>query len=120
LASVRIDRTADTLGLGFCLADGSIVDFGFEGVIGLRIADTLLQNVVSRLFLVPPDRFPADEIKRILVWMFSLDGKLAIAESMLDAHIADVLAGAKTLFYVEPSWGAEIGILCTSVSRSPV
>jgi hypothetical protein len=51
--------------------------------------------------------------------MFRLDGKLAITDDFLERHIADVVQETKTLFYVDPSWGAEIGVLCTAISRLP-
>jgi hypothetical protein len=118
LVAVRINRAAAMLGLDFLLPGGPTVAFSFAGVIHLRIAETLLQNVVYRVFVLPGDALQREEIRRILTWMFSLDGKLAIADSFLETHVADVLAGDRVLFYAEPSWGAEIGVLCASVACS--
>lgn len=57
-----------------------------------------------------------EEVRQTIAWSFTLDNKMAISPGTLDAHVNDVMSGKLKLLYVDPSWGAELAILCGSIS----
>ncbi|MBS0221256.1 MAG: hypothetical protein JSR91_10995 [Proteobacteria bacterium] len=42
------------------------------------------------------------------------DGRLIVDRQLMERSFADVRSGAMRLFYVDPSLGAEIGVICKS------
>jgi len=117
--SVRIDRIAKTLDLGFRAVDDRVVDFAFGGVVTFRIVDAHLQNVVSRVLVTPSGELLGDEIHRVVTWLFSsAEKELMVDRAVVETHVGDILKGKKRLFYLDPSWGAEIAVLCTTIARS--
>jgi hypothetical protein len=117
--SVRIDRIAKTLDLGFRAIDDRPIDITFGGVVMFRIADALLQNVVSKVLVAPSGRLLGEEIHRVVTWLFSsAERKLTVDPAVVEAHAGDILKGKRRLFYLDPSWGAEIAVLCTTIVRS--
>jgi hypothetical protein len=115
LTSIALDRTARRVLLSFLRDDGTKGRFECEGVRNIKCSTLLLQNVVSRLLVVPALGLKVEEVQRIIAWSFTLDNRLAISPETLATNAANVMAGELQLFYVDPSWGAELAVLCGSV-----
>jgi hypothetical protein len=109
---VAMDREAAELRLGFKGVDRGVRSVSFHGVLTHRIDNVQCQNVVSRI-LVSDAGLPLDgDIERLVRWTSSVPGgRLLISEQKLQAHMARVRSGELRLFYAEPSWGAEIGVI---------
>jgi hypothetical protein len=109
---VSMDREAARLRLGFKVVDQGILSLSFHGVLTHRIDNLQFQNVVSRILVAGTGlRFDGD-IEQIMRWTSSLpSGRLLIPEQKFQDHLARVRSGNLGLLYVEPSWGAEIGVL---------
>lgn len=115
LEAIHIDRLRKHITLGFREPDGSYAEYRFDGVRAIRQTGLMLQNVVSRIFLSPSELLPDGEILRIVQWIFSGDdGRSMVDRQLVERSVADVRSGAMRLFYVEPSLGAEIGVICKS------
>ncbi len=128
LSLVAMDREAAELRLGFKSVDRSVRSVSFYGVLTQRFENIQYQNVVSRV-LVSDAGLPGDgdieqigrwtsgllldgDVERILRWTLGLPGgRPLISEQKLQAHMARVRSGDLRLFYAEPSWGAEIGVI---------
>lgn len=128
LCLVAMDREAAELRLGFKGVDGAVHAVSFHGVVTHRIDNVQFQNVVSRVLVsggdLPPDgevarmmrwtsgRLLSDDVDRIVRWTCGLPGvHPLISEPNLQAHMARLRNGDLRLFYAEPSWGAEIGVI---------
>ena len=115
---VGIDhRPADReLLLRFARVDGTTGTFRFVGVVSQRIVDFAEQNVVSRLLISPTYNFSAAEVGQWLQWVDSReDLQATVDQEEIDQRMADFVAGRKVLFFLEPSCGAEVAVVCESV-----
>ena len=119
LEAMHIDRALERVTLGFRKPDGSYAEYRFRGVRAVRLTGLILQNVVSRIFLSPSELLSDEEIHRIVHWIFSGDdGRSMVDHQLVERSVADVHSGAMRLFYVDPSLGAEIGVICKSSMQS--
>lgn len=112
LCLVAMDREAARLRLGFKGVDRSVRSVSFHGVLTHRIDNVQYQNVVSRILVSDAGLPFDDDMERIVRWTCSLPGDhVLISNEKLQAHMARVRSGDLRLFYAEPSWGAEIGVI---------
>jgi len=76
------------------------------------------QNVASRLLISPRYAFTSAEVRTWVQWINSRDDSKApaISEDKGEEYISDFRAGRRALFVLEPSCGAELAVLCESVS----
>jgi hypothetical protein len=111
LTTLSVDRHAGTACLGFQDVDGSQVFVRFEGIHTLRIADVRIQNVVSRFLMTPSGRFSGAEAWDTLVWTFDYGGPPdhALLQAKIDG-------GEYRLVWLNPSAGAQVGVVCNQVS----
>ncbi len=116
LKSLALDRNANRVVLVFSKDDGTDGRFDFEDVLNIKGSTLLLQNVVSGLRVAPDLPLTVDEVRQIIAWSFTLESRMAISSARLDAHVDDVMSGKLKLFYVDPSCGAELAILCGSIT----
>ncbi|WP_322028565.1 hypothetical protein [Paraburkholderia sp. J76] len=118
LCSVEHDPEARSLTLRFRRVGGENEVLKFSGVIAQRLIDFAAQNVASRLLISPGYMFTSAEARTWIQWINSRDDSkaTAISEESSDAYAADFNAGRLTLFLLEPSCGAEMAVLCESVS----
>jgi hypothetical protein len=112
LTLVAVDREESELRLGFRAADQSTHRILFYRVLTLRIDNLQLQNVVSRVLVSDAGAGFGDDLERVVRWTCSGSADaLLISEQNLRRHVARVRAGELRLLHVEPSWGAEIGVI---------
>jgi hypothetical protein len=118
LESLAIDRKSETANIVFVEVDGSKVGFEFGRVAAFRTSSLLFQNVVHGFRLSSVRPIADRDVERIARWVCSTeDDKLLIDPTMLAGFMAKVSSGSLILFHADPSWGAEIAILCESIAR---
>ncbi|RZF23984.1 hypothetical protein EVC45_41240 [Paraburkholderia sp. UYCP14C] len=118
LIGIEHDPGARTLELRFRRVGGDTEALRFSGVIGQRLIDFAGQNVVSRLLISPRYAFSSGEVRTWLQWINSRDDSkgTAVSEQKGDEYIQNLKAGNRVLFVLEPSCGAEMAVLCESLS----
>ncbi len=112
LHAVLMDRHSKTLKLGFRSPDSeATIEISFENIVTYKINNIQHQNVVSRI-IVSDTSHDAECLDRLTRWASSgAEGRLIIPERNLAAILERIHAGELGLFYVDPSWGAEIGVI---------
>lgn len=118
LCLVAMDREAGTLRLGFKGSDHTTYAMSFHGVLTYRINDVIYQNVVSRVVMWGSDQPIDGEMERVMRWTSCSGSTLLISEQVLERYVAKVRSGELRLVYVDPSWGAEIGVLAERMHLS--
>ncbi|WP_250512418.1 hypothetical protein [Caballeronia sp. INDeC2] len=118
LISVEHDPAARSLVLQLKRASGPVETLLFSGVVAQRMIDFADQNVASRLLISPMHSFSVDDLFAWVRWMYSRDDAKAPEPSrtIIERFHRDVIDGRKALFILEPSCGAEMAVLCESVS----
>jgi hypothetical protein len=118
LYGVEHDPEARSLELRFRRVGGELEALKFSGVIAQRMIDFAGQNVASRLLISPGYAFTLTEIRTWIQWINSRDDSKArgISEEKGEECMRDFAAGRRALFVLEPSCGAEMAVLCESVS----
>jgi len=113
---VAMDRSLGRLHLGFRGAYDAYFDVFFEGIVTYRINNLQYQNVVSQYLLASRDSTFNGDLEAVARWTSSgAEDRLLITEEALAAHLAKIRSGDLVLFYVEPSWGAEAGVIAESI-----
>lgn len=119
LCLVSMDRENGKLQLGFRGVDRTIYLLSFERIITFRINNIQYQNVVSGALLFGVSKDFYEDLERVVKWICSgSEENLLISEKNLRDYIAKVRSGDLQLLYVDPSWGAEIGVIAENVSMS--
>lgn len=118
LCGIEYDPGTRSLELRFRRVGGEVEMLRFLGVIGQRMIDFAGQNVASRLLISPRYAFTLAEARTWVQWINSRDDSKgeAISEEKGEEYVRDFRAGRSVLFILEPSCGAEMAILCGSVS----
>jgi hypothetical protein len=118
LIGIEHDPEAHTLELRFQRVGGEFEVLRFSGVIGQRLIDFAAQNVASRLLISPRYAFSSAEIRAWLQWINSRDDSkgAAISEKEGDEYVQKLKEMDRVLFVLEPSCGAEMAVLCESLS----
>jgi hypothetical protein len=82
------------------------------GVLALRIENLQLQNDVSRVLVSDAGAGFGDDLERLARWTSSGNtGALLISAQNLRRHLAGIRVGELRLLCVDPSWGAESGVI---------
>jgi hypothetical protein len=117
LSDVSINRNKKTLMLSFVTENSEEVRILFDGVVFQRINNVINQNVISYAVLSGVSNISVDNLNSMSKWVTSI-GKndTSINEDSLSNHIRKILNNDTILFYVEPSWGAEIGVISNEVT----
>lgn len=118
LTGIEHDPEARSLELRFRRVGGEVEVLRFSGVIRQRLIDFAGQNVASRLLISPRYAFSLAEVRTWLQWMSSRNDSegAAISEHNGEECVRDLAAGHRVLFVLEPSCGAEMAVLCESIS----
>ncbi|MDR5754337.1 MULTISPECIES: hypothetical protein [unclassified Caballeronia] len=118
LFGIEHDPETRSLELRFRRVGGEVEALRFSGVIGQRMIDFASQNVASRLLISPRYAFTSAEACKWVQWINSRDDSkaTAIREDKGDEYVMDFQSGSRVLFVLEPSCGAELAILCESIS----
>lgn len=118
LRSLIIDRSNARVEIVYAKVDGSTVRLKFGGVLTLRTSGFQFQNVVHGVVLSSIVRIGDSDIERIARWVCSIDdGKLLIEPAKLNEFISKISDNKLILFHADPSWGAEIGVLCEEITH---
>lgn len=119
LTLVDIDRTRSGLTLLFSGPSSEQVQIAFQDVVTFRITDMQPQNVVFRIQVVrSAGKLEEQDISRIRWLVCQGQDEMLINEQQLDSLVKAVETGELTYVYVEPSWGAEIGVLAGALTCS--
>ncbi|VXB87463.1 conserved hypothetical protein [Burkholderia sp. 8Y] len=118
LISLEHDPGARSLVLRLKRASGPVETLLFSGVVAQRMIDFADQNVASRLLISPMRNFSIDDLSVWVRWMYSRDDAKAPEPSraIIEQFHRDVIDGRKALFILDPSCGAEMAVLCESIS----
>jgi len=103
----------DLLELGFEKADGQFVVVSLCGVAAFRVTDMRMQNVVSRLLVHGSNiELTEDELAERVGWVSrTCDGEQLSEPAAVSVLVQKVTSGARLLFILEPSWGAEMIVI---------
>lgn len=117
LFRVSMDRDHWSLELEFKGEDQTVYKILFSGILAYKINNIQYQNVVSRILT---SRFTPDlegDLEKVVRWTSSGSANdLLISEENLRKNIGRIRSGELQLYYVEPSWGAEIGVIAQTAS----
>lgn len=122
LYNVHMDRTTSSVRLSFAKVDSTRGEFCFQGVVEYRIESIHFQNVASRLRLLSSSE-PSDlAIEKILKWTFSRlpENLSSVSSERLSELHSKIVTGDLVLFYLEPSVGAELGVVAETVSLTNI
>lgn len=109
---VAMGREEAKLRLGFKAVDQGVHIISFHQVLTLRIDNLQFQNVVSRVLLSDAATGFKDDLERVVRWTCSGSANdLLISEQNLQKHLTGIRSGRLQLLYIDPSWGAEIGVI---------
>jgi len=87
-----------------------------QGVELFRVSDYIKQNVISRVIVTPTDKLQSDDVKRAIIWGSSLsDTSLLIRDDAVEEYVARIYREELHLVLLEPSWGAEVVIVCKTI-----
>jgi hypothetical protein len=118
LYRISMDRGESTLELKFRGTHGSIYQLIFGEIVTYRINNIQYQNVVSTIFYsisVVDEARP--EIEKLTRWTCSgASDVLLIPEIKVEEIIERILEKKIKLLYIDPSWGAEIGVIAASIT----
>ena len=116
LISIEIQRDQHLLVLGFKLVNNEVRKLRFTNVVGFRVTDVIEQNIVSQVLMFPGYPFSTEQLTHWIKWANSLsDTEPLVTSEALERITGQLQRGELILFVVEPSWGAEVAIICGSV-----
>ena len=124
LSCIRIDRKTNFLKLSFSLINGTeelqaVCTFDFRNVTTFRIEDFLMQNVIMKVTLSECSELPEGEIMRLVKWIVdNSEGKRLRLIDEVSSIVGSIRDGSRKLFYIDPAWGAEIGVIAQRVEIS--
>ena len=118
LVGLYYARDRQHLLLNFQLVDGDLAVVRCDGVTHFRLGEMGLQNVTSRLLISSEREFQPDEIRNHINWACSRDGhEHAMTDSRAAYFRTSIRHRQFTLLVLEPSVGAEVAVLCKSVTH---
>jgi hypothetical protein len=96
--------------------DGRFAAIVAEGIHTVRLSEIRIQNVASRVLLTPSDDFRDAEVRQVIMWTLTDQHKALLAPaSVIDVIQTKVFGGALRLLWLDPSVGAELGVICERV-----
>lgn len=114
---ILMDRDASSLQLSFKNSSKAIYKFIFNNILTYKINNVQYQNVVSRVLVSKSGIQFGGDLEDVVRWTCSgSSNDLLISTDNLRAHVAEIRSGGLELFYVDPSWGAEVGVIAKSIS----
>ena len=116
LISIEIQRDQRLLALGFKLVSNEVRKLRFTNVVGFRVTEVIAQNVVYQALMFPGDPFSTEQLTHWIKWAKNLsDTEPLVTSEALERITGQLQRGELILFVVEPSWGAEVAIICGSI-----
>lgn len=118
LVGLSYARDRQHLLLNFQLVTGELAVVRCDGVTHFRLGEMGLQNVTSRLLISSEHEFQPDDIRDHINWACSRDGREHLMTDSRAEHFrATIQHGEVTLLVLEPSVGAEVVVVCKSVTH---
>lgn len=116
---VLMDRDQARLQLGFRCPNQTICTIIFDKIVTYKLNNIQYQNVISRAVASGIGSDFYRDIDEIIRWTCSgSSNDLLVPEKNLQRFIENVRSGELYLFYIDPSWGAEVGVLAEIISMS--
>ncbi|CAD6553244.1 hypothetical protein LMG28727_05509 [Paraburkholderia kirstenboschensis] len=117
LLSVEHHRLKSELRTTFALRDADVRAICCGGIHALRASDIIRHNVVSRVLLSSWHQFADGELTTKVNWANSLNGtEVRLGSSTLTRYEENIACGDWNLLVIEPSYGAEIVVVCDRVA----
>jgi hypothetical protein len=111
-------RDRQHLLLNFQLVTGDLAIVRCNGVTHFRLGEMGLQNVTSRLLISSEREFQPDDIRNHINWACSRDGREHFMTDSRAAYFRTTIRHREwTLLVLEPSVGAEVVVVCESVTH---
>jgi hypothetical protein len=111
-------RDKQRLMLNFQLVSRDLAVVRCDGVTHFRMGEMGLQNVLSRLLISSERDFPPDDIRIYINWACSRDGhEHAMTDDRAAYFRTNIRNRRFVLLVLEPSVGAEIVVVCESVTH---
>lgn len=115
---VVMDRETNSLRIGFTGEDKINIELMFTNVTTFKINNILYQNIVSRA-MSSDGILDLKKIKEITRWTCSgSNNDLLISEENFDSILKKIYSKDLILFYIDPSWGAEAGVIAGTITIS--
>jgi|GEM_PF-6994618 len=109
LRGVEFDPTGTRLTLRFVSEQGAETTLHVNDALHLRAEGLRIQNVSSRLTLWRGDGTAAPD--KALTWVYGLEeGDSLATDDELAAHARSLRDGQTKMLWLDPSWGAELGV----------
>ena len=124
LNCIKLNRNNKSLELDFRLVNvdekvQASCKIEFHNIKAFRVENFLVQNVAMKIVLSSCSDYPDNEIKQLVEWVVdSAEGKRVQLIDEIETIVLDIRKGSKKLFYIDPSWGAEIGVIAQEVKAS--
>ena len=116
LVGLEHQRQARRLLLRFSGDSGENTTLTFSGVLALRIVDYRLMNIVSRIVIFDSTT-KVELVREELLWIKgSSQGELLEDIDNIEDFAARVNSGNLRLFSLDPTWGAELGVIYQDMS----
>jgi hypothetical protein len=117
---VCMDRSQQQLKLSFNCLGGGQSSILFCGTRAYKITEIRSQNVASRIMISSLGSDFDGDIEGILRWIYTDSSNIMlISEISLKTHLQDIISGDLHLLYIDPSCGAEIGVIAKTISLGP-
>jgi hypothetical protein len=115
---LRYVRAERRLELNFELDSGGFAVVSCEGVSAFRLGEMGLQNVASRLLISSEREIQPGDMRERINWAASRDDwEYAMTDEQAAHFITEIRQGNLTLLVLEPSIGAELVVVCSSVQH---
>jgi hypothetical protein len=112
-------RDERRLTLNFQLVSGELAVVHCGEISVFRLGDMGLQNVTSRLLISSEKEFKPDDIRERINWAASRDDwEYAMTDEQAIHFATEIRLRKLTLLVLEPSIGAEVVVVCTSVTHA--
>jgi hypothetical protein len=119
LKGINAGDEQGSIALSFVLEDGQMKTLNLHGCEIFRATDFVIQNVVSRLLLLQGTGIDTESVIEKLKWASSQsEGSSFLKPEKLDELLEKIRMSERSLFVLEPSWGAEVVALFTRMSSS--
>lgn len=115
LIGVEMDREHKNLNLKFKLSNSELETIIFRKVAVFRILDLIPQNVVSRLLFSSMEHFSKQNLEYWIKWVGSLSDGVFITSEQVGEFIERINNKRMELFVLEPSFGAEVAVICEDI-----
>jgi hypothetical protein len=116
LLHIGINRVPATVTITFSEVSGGTRALQLNGVVAFRCEDMTIQNVVSRVLQSSLEHFTEADADHWISWVTSLsDAGPWLLDSRRRQWMDDLRSRRLELLVVEPSAGAQIAAICSSI-----